>query len=276
VGQSGFFPLLMSALNSPSCLSQHASHIAIVRSGTEFAFSAFDLSTVHTVFPVFHMGSQHTNKISMCKHKDACSNASLNHYNHLPMRAVILTTQNTLCLPIPPDCYSHAAYATETQGAQGAKGLYEPRPRWKIVRWQLSGEKSPKQSLTLPMRLRAADRRLREPGSIKRGNQRRDGRTTYSRSPASLTPMVNESHGPGFGCCGSVRPQWFATGQILSPFSAAFRPLFWRVGSLACIYTFCPMRAPIQREPHTTDFSLVEGVESLARRRGLHGKENAF
>jgi len=86
------------------------------------------------------MGNRHANKISMCKHKDACSNTSLNHYNHLPMRGAILTTQNTLCLPIPPDCYSYAAYATETQGA---KGLYEPRPRQKIVKWQLSGEKSP-------------------------------------------------------------------------------------------------------------------------------------
>src|ERR1700686_1047255 len=51
VGQSGFFPLLISALNSPSCLSQHASHIATVRSGAEFAFSALDVSTVHPVFP---------------------------------------------------------------------------------------------------------------------------------------------------------------------------------------------------------------------------------
>ena len=54
------------------------------------------------------MGNRHANKISMCKHKDACSNTSLNHYNHLPMRGAILTTQNTLCLPIPPDCYSYA------------------------------------------------------------------------------------------------------------------------------------------------------------------------
>jgi hypothetical protein len=35
-------------------------------------------------------------------------------------------------------------------------------------------------------------------------------------------------------------PRWFARGRILSPFYAAFRPLFWRVGSLACIYTFEP------------------------------------
>lgn len=119
-----------------------------------FPLSTYTPSTQS--FRVFHMGSQHANKISMCKHKDACSNASLNHYNHLPMRAVILTTQNTLCLPVPPDCYNHAAYAAETQGAQG---LYEPRPRRKIVKWQLSGE-IPTALMTLPMRLRAGGRRL--------------------------------------------------------------------------------------------------------------------
>jgi hypothetical protein len=45
-----------------------------------------------------------------------------------------------------------------------------------------------------------------------------------------------------FGSFGTFCPKWFARGQILSPFSAAFRPLFRRFGSLACIYTFCASR----------------------------------
>jgi hypothetical protein len=60
------------------------------------------------------------------------------------------------------------------------------------------------------------------------------GRVNESTRGYRCTPQHQNPRFSGFP---SLLPRWFGGSQILSPFSAASRPLFWRVGSVVSPYS---------------------------------------